>query len=160
MSAEQLKDIANMCPLRRNQDPAPSLQYCFLSASPLFLHSFTSPIRNCLHLLFGSCCLVAKSHPTLCNHGLLPARLLCPWDFPGKNTGLCIIREFIAEKGLLSAVNVGNHLIVAHDFTFTFHFPALEKEMATHSSVFACRTPGMREPDGLPSMGSHRVRHD
>ena len=45
-------------------------------------------------------------------------------------------------------------------FTFTFHFPALEKEMATHSSVLAWRTPGMVEPGGLPSMGSHRVRHD
>jgi len=46
------------------------------------------------------------------------------------------------------------------DFTFTFHFPALEKEMATHSSVLAWRIPGMGEPPGLPSMGSHRVRHD
>ena len=46
------------------------------------------------------------------------------------------------------------------DFTFTFHFPALEKEMAPHSSVLAWRIPGTGEPGGLPSMGSHRVRHD
>ena len=46
------------------------------------------------------------------------------------------------------------------DFTFTFHFHALEKEMATHSSVLAWRIPGMGEPSGLPSMGSHRVVHD
>ena len=46
------------------------------------------------------------------------------------------------------------------DFTFTFHFHALEKEMATHSSVLACRIPGMGEPGGLPSMGSRRVGHD
>ena len=46
------------------------------------------------------------------------------------------------------------------DLTFTFHFHALEKEMATHSSVFAWRIPGTGEPGGLPSMGSHRVRHD
>ena len=46
------------------------------------------------------------------------------------------------------------------DFTFTFHFHALEKEMATHSSVFAWRNPGMGQPGGLLSMGSHRVRHD
>ena len=47
------------------------------------------------------------------------------------------------------------------DFNFTFHFHALEKEkMATHSSVLAWRIPGMGEPNGLPSMGSHRVRHD
>ena len=46
------------------------------------------------------------------------------------------------------------------DFTFTFHFHALEKEMATHSSVVAWRIPGVGEPDGLPPMGSHRVGHD
>ena len=46
------------------------------------------------------------------------------------------------------------------DFTFTFHFCALEKEMVIHSSVLACRIPGMGEPGGLPSMGSHRVGHD
>ena len=46
------------------------------------------------------------------------------------------------------------------DFTFNFHFHALEKEMATHSSVLALRIPGMGEPGGLPSMGSHRVGHD
>ena len=46
------------------------------------------------------------------------------------------------------------------DFTFTFHFHALEKEMATHSSILAWRIPGTGEPGGLPSMGSHRVGHD
>ena len=46
------------------------------------------------------------------------------------------------------------------DFTFTFHFHALEKEMATHSSVLAWRIPRMEEPGGLPSVGSHRVGHD
>ena len=46
------------------------------------------------------------------------------------------------------------------DFTFTFHFHALEKEMATHFSVLAWRIPETGEPGGLPSMGSHRVGHD
>ena len=46
------------------------------------------------------------------------------------------------------------------NFTFTFHFHALEKEMATHSRVLAWRIPGTGEPGGLPSMGSHRVGHD
>ena len=46
------------------------------------------------------------------------------------------------------------------NFTFTFHFHAWEKEMATHSSVLAWRIPGTVEPGGLPSMGSHRVGHD
>ena len=46
------------------------------------------------------------------------------------------------------------------DFTFTLHFPALEKEMATHSSVLAWRIPETGEPGGLPSLGLHRVGHD
>ena len=46
------------------------------------------------------------------------------------------------------------------DFIFTFHFHALEKEMATHSSVLAWRIPGTAEPGGLLSMGSHRVGHN
>ena len=46
------------------------------------------------------------------------------------------------------------------DFTFNFHFQALEKEMATHTTILAWRIPGMGEPGGLPSMGSHRVGQD
>ena len=46
------------------------------------------------------------------------------------------------------------------NFTFTFHFHALEKTMATHSNVLAWRIPGTKEPGGLPSMGSHRVGQD
>ena len=46
------------------------------------------------------------------------------------------------------------------DFTFTFHFHALEKEMAAHSSVLAWRIPGMGQPGGLLSVGSHRVRYN
>ena len=58
--------------------------------------------------------------------------------------------------------SMGSLRVVRHDrdFTFTFHFHALEKEMATHSRVPAWRIPGMGEPGGLLSMGSHRVRHD
>ena len=55
---------------------------------------------------------------------------------------------------------VAKSRIRLNDFTFTFHFHALEKEMATHSSVLAWRIPGTGEPGGLPSMGSHRVGHD
>ena len=56
----------------------------------------------------------------------------------------------------MESLRVGHNLI----FTFTFHFYALEKEMATHSSVLALRMPGKGEPGGLPSMGSHRVGHN
>ena len=55
---------------------------------------------------------------------------------------------------------VAKSWIQLSDFTFTIHFHALEKEMATPSSVLAWRIPGTGEPSGLPSMGSHRVGHD
>ena len=55
---------------------------------------------------------------------------------------------------------VARSLTRLSDFTLFFHFHALEEEMATHSSVLAWRIPGTGEPGGLPSMGSHRVRHD
>ena len=59
----------------------------------------------------------------------------------------------LQSMGSLSRTRLSN-------FTFTFHFHALEKEMATHSSVLAWRIPGMGEPGGLPSMGLHRVGQD
>ena len=60
----------------------------------------------------------------------------------------------------LQPIGVAMSWIQLSDFTFTFHFHTLEKEMATHSSVLAWRIPGMAEPGRLPSMGSHRVGHD
>ena len=65
------------------------------------------------------------------------------------------------EPGRLHAVpGVAEGQTLLSDFPFTFHFHALEKETAAHSSVLAWRIPGKGEPGGLPSMGSHRVRHD
>jgi len=66
----------------------------------------------------------------------------------------------IIKKIFLSFFLIKNFWLSLSDFTFTFHFHALKKEMATHSSVPAWRIPGTEEPGGLPSMGSHRVRHD
>ena len=63
------------------------------------------------------------------------------------------------EPGRLQSVGSLSRTRLSN-FTFTFHFDALEKEMATHSSVLAWRIPGMGEPGGLQSMGSHRVGHD
>jgi len=68
---------------------------------------------------------------------------------------------WMEEPGRLHAVHgVTKSQTRLSSFTFTFHFHALEKEMATHSSGLAWRIPGMAEPGGLPSMGSHRVKHD
>ena len=64
------------------------------------------------------------------------------------------------EPGGLQSNGVAKSLTGLRDLTFTFHFSALEKEIATHSSIPAWRIPGMVEPGGLPSMGSQRVGHD
>ena len=73
-----------------------------------------------------------------------------------------ILRNGIARSyGCCSAVyGVAKSQTRLSDFTFTFHLHALEKKMATHSSVLAKRIPGTGEPGGLLSMGSHRVGHD
>ena len=62
--------------------------------------------------------------------------------------------------GLYESLERERELAGTRDFTFTFHFHALEKEMATHSSVLAWRIPGTGKPGGLSSMGLHRVGHD
>ena len=75
----------------------------------------------------------------------------------GSSSGLTVLR-FISRH--LLQVSWSLELGQGHDFTCSFHFHALEKEMATHSGVLAWRIPGMGETGGLPSMGSHRVGHD
>ena len=67
--------------------------------------------------------------------------------------------SWMEEAGRLQSVGSLSQTQLS-DFTFTFHFHALEKEMATHSSVLAWRIPGKGEPAGLPSVGSHRVGQD
>ena len=64
------------------------------------------------------------------------------------------------EPGRLQSHGVAKSRTRLSDFTFTFHFDALEKEMATLSSILAWRIPGTGEPGGLPSLGLHRVGHD
>ena len=72
------------------------------------------------------------------------------------------LRELVMDREAWCAAvhGVARNQARLSDFTFTFHFHALEKEMATHSSVLAWRIPGTGEPGGLPSMGSHGVGHD
>ena len=115
-------------------------------------------------------------------HRRQPTRLPRPWDSAGKNTwvGCHFLLQCMKVKSKSqvaqscptlsdpmdcslpgsSVHGIAKSRTQLSDFTFTFHFHALEKEMATHSSVLAWRIPRMAEPGGLPSMGSHRVRHD
>ena len=76
-----------------------------------------------------------------------------PVLLPGKSHGWRSLVDYTVHGVAKSRTRLSN-------FTFIFHFHALEKEMAAHSSVLAWRIPGTGEPGGLPSMGSHRVRHD
>ena len=87
------------------------------------------------------------------------------WDGMGEGNGTplqysCLENPMDGGAWWAAVHGVTNSWTRLSDFTFTFHFPALEKEMATHSSALAWRIPGTGEPGGLPSMGSRRVGHD
>ena len=87
-------------------------------------------------------------------------KLVC-WRFNGTPLQYFCLENPRDRGAWWAAVHgVAKSLTRMSDFTFTFHFHALEKEMATHSRVLAWRILGTAEPGGLPSMGSHRVRHD
>ena len=85
------------------------------------------------------------------------------WDGEGNGTPLqycCLENPMDGGAWWAAVYGVAQSQTRLSDFTFTFHFHALEKEMATHSSVLAWRIQGTGEPGGLPSMGLHRVGHD
>ena len=97
-------------------------------------------------------------------HGIFQARVL-EWGaiaFSMMVLSLGELQDSVMDRAAWLAVTHGvtKSRTRLSNFTLTFHFHALEKEMATHSSVLAWRIPGMGEPGGLLSMGSHRVRHD
>ena len=83
-------------------------------------------------------------------HGIFQARVLEWSDIAFSDHGVLLRNIASVTKSQTQLTN----------FTFIFHFHALEKEMTTHSSVLAWRIPGTGEPGGLPSTGSHRVRHE
>ena len=91
--------------------------------------------------------------------------ILCYLDITGEGNGTplqysCLENPIDGGAWWAAAHGVTKSRTQLSDFAFTFHFHALEKEMATHDSVLAWRIPGMGEPGGLLSMRSHRVGHD
>ena len=108
--------------------------------------------------------LIAKFRPKLKKVGKTTRPFRCDLSqIPCNGTPLqCSCLENPMDGGAWKAAvhGVAKSWTRLSNFTFTFHFHALEKEMATHSSVLAWRIPGMGEPGGLLSMGSHRVGHN
>ena len=98
------------------------------------------------------------SLPGFSIHGIFQTRIL-EWVAISFSMDVYIYIVWMEEPGRLQSMRSLSRTQLS-DFTFTFHFHALEKEMATHSSVLAWRIPGTGEPGGLPSMGSHRVGHN
>ena len=95
------------------------------------------------------------------NLQLNPGDSVCEGEGNGNPLQYSCLENLVGRGAWWAAVHgVAGSRTRLSDFTFTFHLHALEKEMATHSSVLAWRIPGMGEPGGLPSMGSHRVGHD
>ena len=105
--------------------------------------------------------LVEKYFETTQIFCILHAYVLSPGEDNGTPLQYSGLENPMDRGAWWAAVHgVANSRTWLSNFTFTFHFHALEKEMATHSCVLAWRIPGMGEPGGLPSMGSHRVEHD
>ena len=112
--------------------------------------------RSSQNIWLGSLCYIAASHEFLFNTW----QCIC-WRRQWHPTPVLLPGKSHGWRSLLAAVHgVARSWTRLSDFTFTFHFHALEKAMATHSSVLAWRIPGMGESGGLPSMGSHRVGHN
>ena len=110
-------------------------------------------------------CGVVKKPPAnagdIRDMGLIPGSERSPGEGNGNPLQYsCLENSMDGEAWWATVHGVAKSQTQLSDFTFTFHFPAVEKEMANHSSVLAWRIPGTGEPGGLLSLGLHRVGHD
>ena len=114
----------------------------------------------CCYSLIILCTLYSRVQDRTFNWFLSNSKL---WYGEGNGTPLqysCLENPMDGGAWWAAVHGVAKSRTRLSDFTFAFHFNALEKEMATHSSVLAWRIPGTGDPGGLPSLGSHRVRHN
>ena len=116
------------------------------------------------HAMISCFALIDPSRPSQgheCTLPILVTKYKLVWRRQWHPTPVLLPRKSMDGGAWWAAVHgVAKSRIRLSNFTFTFHFNALEKEMATHSSILAWRIPGTEEPNGLLSMGSHRVGHD
>ena len=121
-----------------------------------FIHSSVNGHLGCFYVL------------AIVNSAAMKNEIMCLFQFlfpqgEGNGTPLqysCLENPMDGRAWWAAVHGVAKSQTQLSDFTFTFHFPVLEKEMATHSSVLAWRISWTVEPGGLLSMGSHRVQHD
>ena len=165
--------------LETSQAPYTSGPLTFPERQPTASPSSFRPLVNCIRIRKAFCDCRVKLHPSTvplgfpggsdgkestCNVGdlgLSPGSGRSPVEGNGNPLQYCCLENPMDGGAWWAAVHgVAKSWTRLSDFTFTFHFHALEKAMATHSSVLAWRIPGTGEPGGLPSMGSHRVGHD
>ena len=123
--------------------------------------SLTDEIRILEIARFGKGIMNNRINSPVINWKELDPIVLLPWRRQWHPTPVLLPGKSHGRRAWWAVVHgVAKSRTRMGDFTFTFHFHSSEKEMATHSSVLAWRIPGTEEPSGLPSMGSHRVRHD
>ena len=128
-------------------------QVVFQSSCTTVYEFLSAPLLETYHKLTGPCAIHSLSHSKLFTEHLLCAN--------GNPLQYSWLKNPMDGGAWWAAVHgVAKSQARLSDFPFTFHFHALEKEMATHSSVLAWRIPGTEEPSGLLSMGSHRVGHN
>ena len=125
--------------------------YCPIKNSTVPQEFYTRSWNNFVKLIFNN----------LCNQYLDVSNVRCLGEGNGNPLQYSCLENPMGRGAWWAVVHgVSKSRTQLSNFTFTFHFHALEKEMATHSSVLAWRIPGTGESGGLPSKGSHRVRHD
>ena len=118
---------------------------------------------NCINLSWATCYVYSSRQQPASRSKNLNSESITFLFGEGNGTPLqysCLENPMDGGAWWAAVHGVAKNRTRLSNFTFTFHFYALEKEMATHSSVLAWRIPGMGEPGGLPSMGSHRVGHN